>query len=278
MKGEKMSRVKRIFAILMVLVITSTIFVPANVNAATKKNQTLTVLGSKEKNVKKTINIFDKKTFSLKAKAKTKITYKTSNKKIATVNSKGKVTLKKQGKVKITISAAASKKYKKVTHYLTLSVIYDDHKQNNDNSGSEDDYTTEFSDRGVFISSTGKEYKAGDTIPLSEFKSKYCFRIDGVDPSGCVWSAEVATVGNGVVDPDFAYDTCFTGASYKVTDKSDYVMYYKAGQNAAGSEYIAKCILEEEDYDSYQLYFTDLEKNGEWSKSYYTYFTIDRSK
>ena len=45
--------------------------------------------------------------FTLKPKAKGKITYKTGNKKVATVNSKGKVTVKGTGKATITVTAKA---------------------------------------------------------------------------------------------------------------------------------------------------------------------------
>ena len=49
--------------------------------------------------------------FTLKPKAKGKITYKTGNKKVATVNSKGKVTVKGTGKATITVTAKATSTY-----------------------------------------------------------------------------------------------------------------------------------------------------------------------
>lgn len=51
-----------------------------------------------------------------------KVTYKSSNKKIATVSSKGKVTIKKAGKVTITITSASNKNCKKVTKKITVTV------------------------------------------------------------------------------------------------------------------------------------------------------------
>ncbi len=51
--------------------------------------------------------------FTLKPKAKGKITYKSSNTKVATVNSKGKVKIKGTGKVTITITAKETSAYKK---------------------------------------------------------------------------------------------------------------------------------------------------------------------
>ena len=55
----------------------------------------------------------------LRAKAKTCLTYKSSNTKIAAVDSKGKVTIKAAGTVKITISAKQATSYKAATktHY-----------------------------------------------------------------------------------------------------------------------------------------------------------------
>ena len=76
--------------------------------------------------VKNTKNVVSKKygdkAFSLGAKAKTGLTYKSSNTKIAAVDSKGKVTIKAAGTVKITISAKASTSYKAATKTITLKV------------------------------------------------------------------------------------------------------------------------------------------------------------
>ena len=58
--------------------------------------------------------------FTLKPKAKGKITYKTSNKKIATVNSKGKVTVKGTGKATITVTAKATSTYSKCVKKITV--------------------------------------------------------------------------------------------------------------------------------------------------------------
>lgn len=58
--------------------------------------------------------------FTLKPKAKGKITYKTGNKKVATVNSKGKVTVKGTGKATITVTAKATSKYSKCVKKITV--------------------------------------------------------------------------------------------------------------------------------------------------------------
>ena len=58
--------------------------------------------------------------FTLKPKAKGKITYKTSNKKVATVNSKGKVTVKGTGKATITVTAKATSTYSKCVKKITV--------------------------------------------------------------------------------------------------------------------------------------------------------------
>lgn len=60
----------------------------------------------------------------MKASAKGKVTYTSSNKKIATVNKKtGFVTAKKPGKVQIKVTAAATANYKKSTGTITLIVV-----------------------------------------------------------------------------------------------------------------------------------------------------------
>lgn len=76
--------------------------------------------------VKNTKNVVSKKygnkAFSLGAKAKTAMTYKSSNTKVATVDSKGKVTIKAAGTAKITIAAKATSSYKAATKTLTVKV------------------------------------------------------------------------------------------------------------------------------------------------------------
>lgn len=62
------------------------------------------------------------KPFKLGASAKTGLTYKSSDTSVATVNSKGIVTLKGPGKTSITITAAANSKYKKATKKVTITV------------------------------------------------------------------------------------------------------------------------------------------------------------
>ena len=62
------------------------------------------------------------KAFSLNAKAKGKLTYKSSNTKVATVDSKGKVTLKGVGSATITVSATATGDYKAASAKVTVKV------------------------------------------------------------------------------------------------------------------------------------------------------------
>lgn len=59
--------------------------------------------------------------FSLNAKAKTRLTYKSSNGKIAAVNSAGKVTMKNPGKVTITITAAGTNQYNGTSRKITIN-------------------------------------------------------------------------------------------------------------------------------------------------------------
>ena len=65
------------------------------------------------------------KAFSLKAvtDGNGKLTYKSGNTKVATVSTKGKVTIKGTGKTTITITAAAADGYKKTSVKVTLKVV-----------------------------------------------------------------------------------------------------------------------------------------------------------
>lgn len=81
-----------------------------------KSNQKITDISS---SYKKAYN----SSFTLKPKAKGKITYKSSNTKVATVNSKGKVKIKGTGKVTITITAKETSAYKKQTKKVTIYAV-----------------------------------------------------------------------------------------------------------------------------------------------------------
>ncbi|MCI8591583.1 MAG: Ig-like domain-containing protein [Lachnospiraceae bacterium] len=71
------------------------------------------------------IVVYKNKPFFLKAKASGggKLTYKSSNKKVAVISAKGKVTVKGYGESKITIKAAAKGDYKEATKQITVKVV-----------------------------------------------------------------------------------------------------------------------------------------------------------
>lgn len=79
-----------------------------------KKSQTISA--------KSFTKYYGDKSFSLGAKAKTKLSYKSSNNSVATVSSNGKVTIKRIGKATITISAVSNSKYKSATKKITVNV------------------------------------------------------------------------------------------------------------------------------------------------------------
>ncbi|MDO4557249.1 MAG: Ig-like domain-containing protein, partial [Lachnospiraceae bacterium] len=68
---------------------------------------------------------YKSKPFSLNAKSSGggKLTYKTSNKKVATVSSSGTVTVKNYGQTTITITAAANGNYQAATKKITIKVV-----------------------------------------------------------------------------------------------------------------------------------------------------------
>ena len=90
----------------------------ADANAKLVKQVAQTITGASSFNKK-----FSDKAFNLGAKAKTALTYKTSNAKVATVDKNGNVTIKGVGTVKITISAAANGGYKAATKTVTIKVV-----------------------------------------------------------------------------------------------------------------------------------------------------------
>ncbi len=85
--------------------------------SVSKANQSIT--SSYKSTVKKT---FGTSTFTLGAKAKTSLSYSSSDKNIATVSSSGKVTLKNPGKAVITITAIEGSNYNKAIKKITVNV------------------------------------------------------------------------------------------------------------------------------------------------------------
>jgi len=113
-----------------------------------KRVNSITITVNDEKVNSKTISLENKKSITLKvsclpAKAKKSVTFKSSKKDVASVNSRGKVVAKKAGKAKITVTVTGKDKKKKVA-WVKIAVK-DDQPKNvfiaNRNSGKLHYYT-----------------------------------------------------------------------------------------------------------------------------------------
>ena len=94
-----------------------------NTSDSKKPQNSSTTNNLKKQKITKVSSTYKKsvgQSFTLKPKAKGKITYKTGNKKVATVNSKGKVTVKGTGKATITVTAKATSTYSKCVKKITI--------------------------------------------------------------------------------------------------------------------------------------------------------------
>ena len=94
-----------------------------NTSDSKKTQNSSTTNNLKKQKITKVSSAYKKsvgQSFTLKPKAKGKITYKTGNKKVATVNSKGKVTVKGTGKATITVTAKATSTYSKSVKKITV--------------------------------------------------------------------------------------------------------------------------------------------------------------
>lgn len=81
------------------------------------------VIGTQKIDAKSSVTkTYGAKAFNLNAKATGALTYTTSNKKVATVDNAGKVTIKGTGKAVITIKAAATDKVQEATKEVTITV------------------------------------------------------------------------------------------------------------------------------------------------------------
>ena len=120
---HNMSYAKRILAwVLAVTVVLSILTIPQGESyaaAGTVKSIAVTNLPAKQLTLKKGKAFTLKTKVTVSGKASKKVTYKTSNKKIATVNAKGKITAKKKGTAKIYVISKADKK-KKCTVTVTV--------------------------------------------------------------------------------------------------------------------------------------------------------------
>lgn len=88
-----------------------------------KKVITVKVVKQNQKITASNVSVYYKKRRSLRAKAKTGLTYKSSNRAVVSVNSKGYIVGKKVGTAKIYITAKASGTYKKATKTVVVKVI-----------------------------------------------------------------------------------------------------------------------------------------------------------
>ena len=95
---------------------------PETPNQPPSKPTTPVVKASQTITAQSFTKTYGNKPFSLGAKAKTKLTYKSSDTKVATVNNNGQVTLKGPGKATITITAAATNNYNAATKKITITV------------------------------------------------------------------------------------------------------------------------------------------------------------
>lgn len=88
-----------------------------------KKTITVKVVKQNQKITASNVSAYYKKGRYLGAKAKTGLTYKSSNRAVVSVNSKGYIVGKKVGTAKIYITAKASGRYKKATKTVVVKVI-----------------------------------------------------------------------------------------------------------------------------------------------------------
>ena len=88
-----------------------------------KKVITVKVVKQNQKITASNVSVYYKKGRSLGAKAKTGLTYKSSNSSVVSVNSKGYILGKKVGTAKIYITAKESSVYKKTTKTVVVKVI-----------------------------------------------------------------------------------------------------------------------------------------------------------
>lgn len=121
------NKIMRKLLITLTVLLTVTMCVPGTAEAASSKAvKSVALKIGKKKVTKQTYFLVKGKTATLKvsvnpSKAKKSVSYKSSNKKIATVSKKGKIKAKKTGTAKITVTVKG-KNGKKKTSYVKIKV------------------------------------------------------------------------------------------------------------------------------------------------------------
>lgn len=197
------------------------LFVGRPVQAAIKLNQ-------------KTLYLTPKKSYKLKIKGtKKKVTWKSSNKKVATVSKSGKVTAKKIGKATI-VAKVKGKKYK--------CTVYVDKKEKNNARKLRD-----------FIVKKGKKSKDG------EGKDQYEISYVTIDEENTEYWARISVHKNSYT-MDFTYlelpDTT-AGTNYKYFFTLDLV-----NKKSGSLEVSRTSVADYEGYSCYGSIKTDFDGNG----------------
>ena len=138
--------------VLSILIVVSTLSISQFINPEIPTNNVVQAVSIKLNTKKKSLNVG--KTYTLKlSKTKKKVKWSSSNKKIATVNSKGKVTAKKKGTCTITAKIGKSKYKCKITVIQPKSIT-------NSKSAT------------VYITNSGKKYHTSNCRYLRNSKIK----------------------------------------------------------------------------------------------------------
>ena len=88
-----------------------------------KKTITVKVYRQKQKITASNVKLTTGQRKNLGAKARTRLSYKSSNPKVVTVDKKGNLTAKKTGTAKITVTALANNTYNKASRTITVTVV-----------------------------------------------------------------------------------------------------------------------------------------------------------
>lgn len=169
-----MSKKKKLFknlSVLLLIALVFTAFLPLKVQAASRKNQSITAT-----NITVTVGDNSKK---VNAKAKTSLSYKSSNPSVCGVSPQGKLTPKKGGSVKLTIYAKATSKYNSTKKTITVKI----NRKNQSISAS---------NKTVYAGDYGKKISAKAKTSLSYKSSNPS--VCGVSSSGTLTPKRAGTV------------------------------------------------------------------------------------
>lgn len=260
-------KIAAIFLVLTLVIIAVSSSIGNRALAASKKKQTISVDNDYY------VKTIGEKSFNLNAKAKTKLSYKTSDKNVVSVSKNGKVTIKNVGSATITIKASSNKKYKSASVSVDIYVASKASKANMVSL--------------ILNDSTIIPAGSSEIIPLSKLKDA-SFEITNRQKGMSYLYTSIVSAGDYYVEEDPSVNWAYEGIAIDMSNsklvkkwdgKYDYWELKDVEKSIMLSDYVITALSELEYYDTLCIELQEIKADGYEGTYYYeNNFRIDRTK